>query len=370
MQRRRIVGVLRAAGPVLVRRRQGDPRRILVQSTGGFGNTLMATPLLRAVREAFPEAHIALFTSGGAAELLRHNPHLNAVIADAGGGSAYLRQVRALRRERFDLCFMALNAVVFRHGLRPLLAGVPDRVIHRYPFQRDDDFTPLYTRIVEKHEGRHDCEGNVDLLRAYTGANDIATGPMELPLPETVFAAARTRLTEQGWREDVQTLAVCPGCRAWARDKRWPLPHYAALLHETLQAHANLHIFGFCGPEEQEEADYLTQHVQHPRFRLVRGLKLPEFAAALKLCGRVLSNDSLPVHICSALQIPVAALYGPTDPRLIGPWQTPSLIVQSPCEYAPYFRIPYPPDMAKDDPCMGMISVEMAQAAVDQLLTM
>jgi ADP-heptose:LPS heptosyltransferase len=370
MQRRLIVGTLRAAAPILARRITDAPRRILIQSTGGFGNTLMATPLIRAVRITFPDAYLALFTSGGAAQLLQHNPHLNLVIPDAGGGRAYLRQLQMLRRERFDLCFMALNAVVFRHGLRPLLAGIADRVLHRYPFHPDDDFTPLYTQVVEKHEGRHDCEGNVDLLRAYARDEAIPAGPMELPLPEAAFSGAHERLAASGLSEGVRALAVCPGCRAWARDKRWPLGHYAALLHDLLDAHSDLRVFGFCGPEEQEEADYLSEHVQHPRFQLVRGLKLPEFAAALKICGRVLSNDSLPVHICSALQIPVAALYGPTDPRLIGPWQTPSVVVQSPCDYAPYFRIPYPPDMATDDPCMGMISVEQARGAVEELLMM
>jgi len=55
------------------------------------------------------------------------------------------------------------------------------------------------------------------------------------------------------------------------------------------------------------------------------------------------------------------------DPRHVGPWKCPNRVVTSPCDYAPYFTLPHHPDMARDDPCMSMITVESVFAAVAEL---
>lgn len=370
-----LLKLLRAAAPLIAPRRPAAPQRqdggglrILVQSTGGFGNTLMATPLLHALRERFPKAAIHLLTTPGAAQLLEHTPGPDAVIPEAPPGiGPYLRQIRRLRRERYTHALLALNTVALRHGIRPFLAGVPIRVMHRAPFRPEDDINPLQSHLLDRKPGAHDAEDNLALMTPLD-PNPAHAGPMRLQLAPEHHAAARAAFEEHGIDPGGELLALCPGCRAWARDKRWPLPNFRDAVLTLLQERKQLRIVALCGPEENEEAEYLRANVRHPRFVLLQGLPLPVFAAAIAACGRLFSNDSLPVHIASALRIPVAALYGPTDPRRVGPWQCPAEIVAAPCGYAPYFTIPYPPDMAADDPCMGMIAVPDALAAVRRIL--
>jgi heptosyltransferase-2 len=353
--------------------------RILIQSMGGIGNTLMATPLIAEMRRLYPGARIDVLTTPDAAALLATNPHATAILTDPTSGTAprtrgqklpslaYWRSLWDTRRSQYDACFLALNAIDLRSALRPVLARIPIRVIHAYRFRSEDDFTHLFTHRAPYVEGRHDCAGDLDLLRSVTDA-EVRDCPMVLPVNEEHIAAAVATLSQRGWRPSSLTVGLCPGCRHWARDKRWPPERYAELALSLLSSYDDANVIAFCGPHDVEEAECLRQAVRDSRFRVVEGLDLLTYAGALKQCRLVVSNDSLPMHMCAALQVPVVALFGPTNPARVGPWMCRSRVVVSKADYAPYFEMPYFRDLGVGDPCMSTIAKSDVLAATRDLL--
>ena len=108
------------------------PRRILVRLPTWAGDAVMATPALRALRTAHPEAHLAVEGRPALEGLLRGLPSLDAFLPDAGG---LWRRVAALRGSAFDWAVLLPDSA--RAALAPWLARVPRRVgFARDPLRR------------------------------------------------------------------------------------------------------------------------------------------------------------------------------------------------------------------------------------------
>lgn len=348
------------------------PLSLLVQCISGLGNTLMATPLVAELRRLYPEARIDVLATPESAELLGTNPHASRVIGDpyvhSPSRAGFWASVRRMRLEGYDACFLALTAVDYAYVARVALARIPIRVIHDYALHLANRFTLACSHLLPFDQTRHDVESNLDLLRAVTGA-EVTAGPLVLPLPPSATEEARQRLTALGWREDRTTVAFCPGStRRWSH-KRWPDEHYAELASRLIADRGEIQILVCCGPDEGDSARFFRERFAGAPLVVAEGMPLLAYGAALAQCRAVVTGDSLPLHLCAALQVPVVALFGPTDPRRTGPWQCPSKVLVPDCDYVPYYRIPYPPDPEKFPPCMPLISVEEVEAALDGFLS-
>lgn len=347
------------------------PVRLLIQSMGGIGNTLMATPLVAALRGLYPAAQIDILTTPGAARFLEGNPHADAIIADQDGGeystAGYLRVQGILRRNRYDAALLTLNAVTFRFAIRTVLARVPIRAIHRYPFKPYDDYTPTFTHRVEKDPARHDVENNLALLREITGTA-VEPGPLAIALDETLRAAAAEALGAQGWDPARPAVGLCPGSSGWMAFKRWPLEHYIDLARAIIEASAEVQVLVFTGPEELGELPAWEGAGLGNRCRAITGLPPRGYAAAIERCACIVTNDSLPMHLAAAVQCPVVALFGPTNPVQTGPWQTRARVLTPEVDFIPYLRIPYPLDPGQFPPCMHLITPDQVAEAVFALM--
>jgi len=353
--------------------------RILVQSIGGIGNTLMATPLLAELRYLYPNAQIDLLTTAGAAELLDASADISEIIVDptaASGpqstrnlasGLRYLRLIQFLRSRSYDAALLAHNAIDLMSSARPALARIPIRAIHAYPFRSIDDYTFLFSHIAPYGEAQHDCRGNLDLVEKVAGMK-VTDRRMDLSVSPEKKKSALAKLQSLGWNENAVTIGICPGSRTWASDKRWPTNRFAAVADSLLNADDARLVLAFCGPDDREEARILRESVHHVRFHVVEGLDLLTYAAALEKCRLVISNDSLPMHMCSAMRVPVVALFGPTDPRRVGPWMGPSAVLSAKTDYTPYFTMPYICDLATGDPSMETIEVSEVIDAAEETL--
>lgn len=345
--------------------------KILILSHGGIGNTLMATPLIAAAREMYPNARIDVLTSPGAAVLLATNPHASNVIADQDGDdiglAAYWRINRILRKGRYDAALSTVNATTFRFAVRPVLARIPIRVIHAYAFHPNDDYTTAFTHRIPHVTDEHDCIKNLNLLRAISG--EVAdAGPLVLGIPSDKVAGARRALGALGWTGEGKTVGLCSGSSTWMAFKRWPHTSYVRLARMLIGAYPDLRILAFCGPEEAAEAEAWKREFDDPRLIPVQGLDLMTYAGALTCCDATVVNDSLALHICAARQVPTVALYGPTSPAQTGPWKCRSTIVtpQGGCE--PFCRFPYTPNPAHFPDYMAAISPDEVMDQVSAIL--
>lgn len=172
-------------------------QRVLVFRNGSIGNTLMATPALRALRESFPDAAIGVVVDPVGRELLQHCPYVDDLLVydkrgRDRGARGYLGCVRRLRR------FRPTHAVVlkrfFRNGLLSCLSGASVRV----GFETNRR-APFLTQTVRYDLGTHIVRLNLDVVRLL-GAVSTGGAP-EVFLSPDDHDGARSWLCARGLEE-------------------------------------------------------------------------------------------------------------------------------------------------------------------------
>jgi heptosyltransferase-2 len=130
-----------------------------------------------------------------------------------------------------------------------------------------------------------------------------------------VSAAALDAAAARAGLAPGQALVVfAPGAEFGAA-KRWPAAHFAALAHAILDAHPGVKIVMLGSPKDQAAGEEVRQLADSASVVNLAGATRLEVAIALiARADAVIANDSGLLHIASALNRPVVALYGPTDP--------------------------------------------------------
>ena len=163
--------------------------RILVVLPNWLGETLFATPFLRALRRAQPEAFLATLGWPQCRDVLRHNPQVNALLdyEERGahrGPAGQWRLVQALRAQRFDTAFILRKSL--SRSLLLLLAGIP----HRIGFANAKSGWLLTRRVAPPQGTRHKASTYFPLLEA------AGIAPPEARTEYVVSAQERTAARE------------------------------------------------------------------------------------------------------------------------------------------------------------------------------
>lgn len=292
-------------------------RRILLMKWVGFGNIVLATPAIAAIRERFPDAEVSFVTLSANRGLLERYPMVDRVFYFNVSGlrsvaRETLRLLRFVRRERFDIVidfeqFSRYSALVAG------LSGAPVTVGFDTPGQGRGG---LYTHPVAYRDGTHISEVFCDLARA-VGANPEATRLIPSELTPEDFAAAEAFLESHGLL-DKPFVVIHPGTGDNAPQRRWPPENYAALADRLIRE-CGLAVVFSGSPREKELVDSVRRHMGSAAPSTAGALALPAFAALLRRAEMLVCSDSGPVHLAASLRVPALAFYGPNDPRLYGP---------------------------------------------------
>ena len=285
--------------------------KILLTRTDRIGDVVLSTPAIKAVRDKYPDAHIAFMVRPYAKDIVRGNPNLDEVIIydKYGKERGFLSTVffaLALRKKKFDLAIM-LHPTNRVH-LIAYLAGVPERVGY------DRRLAFLLTKKVshKKQEGKkHELEYTLDLLKVM----EIEAKDRELFLPihENDIKRIEKFLEEYHVGKEVTLIAVNPG--ASCPSKRWAPKNFAEVSDElAAKFKARILIVSDCA--NAEFAKSVAAGMKYEPVNLAGKTTVGELAALLSKCKLFVSNDSGPVHIASAVGTPVISIFGRKDPGL------------------------------------------------------
>lgn len=284
--------------------------RFLIVSTTGLGDTLWGTPAIKALRQAHPEAYIALLTSPIGAEVLAHNPHLDDffVVKDPVL-SQLLCLYSSLRQKAFtdillfhtsQRAILPLAALLGAHtliGTSGLHKGLDDLLTH-----------PISPRSV------HEIERRLDLIAPLISSKTLPpSSAMEWPLTPEEIANAQDFLNTLP--HSSKRFILHPGAKD--RFKQWS-PKLFIALGKRLAEHPQVQILVTGHPGETALAQKIASEI--PRAIAITHLPLRIFAALLRKMDLVITNDTGPMHIAFALQTPTIALFAATDPHLCGPY--------------------------------------------------
>ncbi len=161
--------------------------------------------------------------------------------------------------------------------------------------------------------------------------------PMPLPVPQLrVEPQARERaLAIHGLQAGRPVLALCPGAE-FGPSKRWPALYYAQVAEVALARGWQVWIFG--SPKDQAVAAHIQEACQARCQDLTGKTTLAEAIDLLSMSACVLSNDSGLMHIAAALERPLIALYGSTDPEFTPPLSEKALVLRTGIGCSPCFK--------------------------------
>ncbi|MBK6939960.1 MAG: glycosyltransferase family 9 protein [Planctomycetes bacterium] len=294
-----------------------QPRSILVIKLWGFGNLAMVLPCADALRRRFPDARIDLLTLASNATFARSADVFHEVLTFDPGGTIGValrlsRLSRQLREREYDLVvdfeqFLTTSAILVALARPRFAVGFETPGQHRHL---------AYDLAVPYREDRHMSRIFQGLVAA-VGAD--VQGPAPLRVPRCVDAAARVDALLRAWPIGARPLVVLhAGSGDHFEGRRWPLDHFARLADDLVRER-NAFVVLTGGRSERTLVTELSRKIGAPH-RSVAGLfsilDLIEFLARADL---VVSNDTAPVHLASALGRRVIGLYGPNQPRLYGP---------------------------------------------------
>ncbi|MGE0480317.1 MAG: lipopolysaccharide heptosyltransferase II [Phycisphaerae bacterium] len=346
---------------------KSDPQRILIIKPSSLGDIVHALPVLAALRRAYPGAHIAWLAGTAFAPLLTGHPLLNEVIPFDRGRfgrmlrsprifSDFVRFVAGIRRRRFDL-IIDLQGLV-RSGFLALASGAPRRV--GFADARECAWA-FYTDPVRcPPAARHAVERNLVVGRALGLRVDTPEFPLAVTDDER--AAAQRLLTDTAGAPLASFTAVLPGAR-WST-KLWKPERIAALL-DRLHAAGRPRCVLLGASSDRDFAEQILPHANCPVLDLVGRTSLRTLVALLDLSAQVVCHDSGPMHIAAALNKPIVAVFGPTDPARCGPWPPdesarPMRVVRSAIACAPCYR-----RRCGHKLCMEWLAVDDVAAAAD-----
>lgn len=329
---------------------------ILVIKLRYIGDVLLATPVLRALRDQFPNARLTVAVNRGTEEILKWNPDVHeTLVVPRGTLAGQLRFFRDLRRRGFD-CVVDLTDGD-RSAILTWVSGAPVRIgfndEHRLRGQ-------LYSTVVRVPQDiLHRIGRNLSALRPL-GIEPKASPPVLHTAPQD--EAEAQCILERVGATSARLVMLQPGARYWF--KAWPAERFAELADRLTDAHGCLVLIGG-DAAERELAESVRTKARSSPVNLAGHTTLLQYAAVLKRCALFIGNDNGPMHMAAALGIPVVALFGPSDPAMWGPKGGPATAIYKGLDCRRCF---HPTCFRKEGRCMNLISVDEVFAAAEKFL--
>jgi lipopolysaccharide heptosyltransferase I len=321
--------------------------KILILKPSSLGDVVQALPVLRLLKHHWPQSEIHWWIESSLAPLLDSDPDLAGIVPferQRWSSPAYwpemCRSILSMRRQRFDLvidlqslarsgAFAWLtngNCLIGLDDAREGARGFYDIAVPR---------TSYHTHAVDWY---------LSVLRAL--GVPVHKNFVWMPERQDVSAAIRRK-----WPVDASRwILLQPGARWW--NKRWPVEYFASLtvhLTKTLPQHR----FAILGSAaDQESGAAIARSAPDHTLDLTGKLSLAEMVEWLRAGDLMISNDTGPMHVAAALDKPVVALFGPTNPSRTGPYGQLAGVIQT--------RLPCVPCMKPD--CHNLNRLECLQS--------
>ncbi|MDD5496285.1 MAG: lipopolysaccharide heptosyltransferase II [Candidatus Omnitrophica bacterium] len=302
-------------------------KKILLIRLDKMGDIILSTPAIKAMRNAYPNSHIAFMAQPYVHDILKGNPYLDEVILydkkeRERGFFRNLRFVLKLRKKKFDL------AVAFHPSNRThmitFFAGIPERIGY------DKKMGYLLTRRIPhtKQFGlKHEIDNVLDLLR-YMGV-EAKEKELYVSVGEHNERHAEHIFRDNGIGKDDIIVALNPG--ASCLSKKWPWENFVKVA-DGLADRLAARIVIVASAEDKPIGNKIAEALKARPIDLSGATTVGDLASILRRSSLLISNDSGPVHMASALGTPTIVIFGRSNrglaPARWGPTGKRSKILQ------------------------------------------
>lgn len=280
------------------------PEKILFIRLKAIGDVVLCTPLIRALRAAYPKAQIDFLADPIPAQLLQNNPRLTRVLTAPAKGVSLFAQwefIKQLRQTRYDLVFDLFGNP--RSAWIALLSGAPTRAGYAYRGRKWAYTHPVPMNRIRKYQ----VEVNLDVIRhlGIPGAG-IDT---EIFLTDGERKAAKNLLRTIGLGDAKKTKIGFNPTGTWSA-KRWPAVLWRELILKTWRQ-LEVKPLLLTGPGDES---LLAEIIQGLEDKVIPApaTGLRQLAGIISSLDLLVGNDGAPQHMAQALGVKSLTLFGPT----------------------------------------------------------
>jgi len=326
-------------------------QRIAILHLNQIGDLLFSLPLLKALRQYAPEAKIDSYVKPYLRELLDASGLVDTIISRRGGLRDTVSLIRQVRRNRYD-CMISLS----RSEECLLIAGLSGA-------KSKAGFThPPLDRLLHVREtiqGHNSWSNNARLLLR-----------LGIPVPDNGYVGLLPRevYSGPGTLPDNKYVVISAGASSRRQTKAWDTGKFAALSNELYDRRGLVPVLvggSDCRSCNDEILSALQPRVHEACIDLTGTIGLRQLSALLAGAILFVGIDSGVMHMASAHDVPLVALFGPSDPVFVAPHNRRSRIVRNETlECVPCYLKP-----CDHCTCMKSISVEQVLSACESLLS-
>lgn len=336
--------------------------RLLIVKLSALGDVVQTLPSLTLIKNNFPDFQIDWVVDERNAEIIEGHPYIDRLLIFS---KKYLVSIKRLRKFVKELRKYEYEAVIDYQGL--FKSGIIVRFSkakYKIGFSNYREGSPLfYNFILPPYDfNLHAVKRYIFLTTEVLKILNINKS-FEVPeeIPHSVFSK---NILENNLNFIKKPYIVFIPSARWMT-KWWPLSYWERLVEDCEELGKDFDIF-ITGSLSEVELKNWAEKIERKYsyvYSLVGKLSLKELANLIKNSQVVVSVDTGPMHIASALRKPTVALFGPTSPERTGPWGGTAKIIRSSSFCSPCFN-----KKCKDVNCMKEIKPEEVKKALYELL--
>lgn len=347
-------------------------KKILIRGVNWIGDAVLTIPAIKSIRKAFPDAFITLLVTPWVSDIFKDSRDIDEIMLysdEYRGLPGKLRLVKKLRLKKFDQAILLQNA--FDAAFITWLARIPERIGYRTDFRSFLLTQPIAVKddLLTQHQ--------VYYYLNIVNSIGIETADIQpyiaLTDNERIWARKQLFSVKDAYRP---LIGINPGA-TYGSSKRWPPERYAdVILRIMSELNGSVVLFG--SPSETDIAFSILSviRVKHKEkggsFDLASAVldmsgktSLRELIALLSQCNALITNDSGPMHVASALLVPIIAIFGSTNQTTTGPFGQGHKVISKNLRCAPCMKRECPDLHLK---CMTDITADEVFAGLIELL--
>ena len=288
---------------------------LLVRQDTRLGNLVLMTPMIAAMRSAFPDSSIDVLISSGMEDVLGNNPDIDELLVFDKKLMRtkpwnYLSFVRDIRRKSYDLAVDVSDGrhFSFNNVMMTALSGAT----YSLGYDREDAGDLLNILLPPPSPDIHFADALTGLVRALSPVS--GEFPMRFHLSDENRDAVEGLLEKQGLSVLDSFCLIHPGGRG---KKQWGEENFANLI-DRIRAETGLPVLVIAGASEGDIVSKMKRLV-HESFPVLKNLSIGQMAALIERCELFISNDTGPMHVASALGRCTVSIFVSSNYRVYGP---------------------------------------------------
>lgn len=348
---------------------------IAVISIAGIGNTLLATPAIKLLRDSLPESKITLIVSKSACcEILKNSPYIDEIVVFDNKDItrkffSSLALLLTLRKRKFDASLTVYPSNRIEYNLFAFLIHAKRRITHSYPVGRFRTLAFLQNVKVPSVYARHDVEQNLALLEPLGIAISKIQGNLLISIADDDMKYAQDFLISHNITENEIIIGMHPGSGE-QNAKRWEEDKFAELGDALFKRYvARVLVFG--AKDEQPIKKEIFSLMKNKPI-LVDGT-LSQTAAIIAHCKLFISNDSGLMHVATAMEVPTIGIFGPTDLTRTRPWGNKHIAFRMEMDCSPCLKYPHFSTNShikcQEVKCLKKVTADKVLEVADRLLS-